>query len=176
MVKVVGYVNAPCCELFLNGKSLGKREVEKGGHAEWNVGYEVGEIEFVAYNESGEAVAKDKKQTTGKADRLAIKTDFIGEEQNGEKIALLTCYAQDEQGREVPDACPFVEFNADGDGVIVGTGSGVSDHVPPCVADRKMYAGKISVAVRLKKGAKTLKVYARAENLQTGVIELNYNN
>ena len=173
-IKVVAYTNAPCCELFLNGKSLGKREVEKGGHAEWSVAYEVGEVEVIAYDESGKAVAKDRKQTTGKADKLAMTADFIGEEQNGEKILLLTCVAKDEQGRDVPNASPFVEFNIEGDGVVIGTGSGISDHVPPSVSDRKMFAGKISVAVRLKKGAECVRVYARAENLRMGMMEIKF--
>lgn len=173
-IRVVAYTNAPSCELVLNGVSQGKRQVEKGGHAEWGVPYQMGTLQVIAYDEKDKAVAQDSKQTTGIAKKLVLKTDFIGVENNGEKIFLLTCSAQDEQGREVPNACPFVEFNAEGDGEIIGTGSGVSDHVPPKSSDRKMFAGKISVAIKVKKDASSLKIYAHAENLQTGVMEINF--
>ena len=171
-IKVVAYTNAPTCELLLNGESQGKRQVENGGHAEWNVAYCAGVLEVIARNESNEIVAKDSVETTGQAEKLALNIDFTGVENNGEKIVLLTCTAQDTQGREVPNATPFVECNIEGDGEIIGTGSGISDHIPPNCPNRKMFAGKISVVVKIKKDARFVRIYARGENLQTGMIEI----
>ena len=173
-VRVVAYTNTPVCELFLNGESVGKKEVEQGGHAEWSVRYAQGEIQVIGYDENGNAVAFDQKETTGKPEKLAWKVEEIGTETNGEKIALLTCVALDCDEKEVPNACPFVRFHAEGDGKIIGTGSGVSDAVPPQCTDREMFAGKISVAIRGKKDAQHVKVYASAENLQAGMLELTF--
>ena len=119
-VRVVAYTNTPVCELFLNGESLGKREVEKGGHAEWTVAYASGKIQAIGYDNQGKAVAEAQKETTGKAEKLALKVEEIGTEENGEKIALITCFAVDSNAKEVEDGCAFVRFNADGDGKIVG--------------------------------------------------------
>ena len=172
-IRVVAYTNMPACELFLNGSSLGKQQVARGVHAEWFVPYAAGKLEVIAYDEKGNAVVYDKKETTGKEEKLALKLDEMGVEENGEKIALITCYAQDGEGREVEDACPFVSFHVEGDGKIIGTGSGVSDFVPPQCTDREMFAGKISVAVRVNKDARFVTVYARAKGLQAGMLELN---
>ena len=176
LVRVVAYTNAPKCELFLNGESLGVCEVEKFGHAEWQVAFQAGELEAVAYDKENRVIARDKKQTTGRAEKLAFKTETLDVEENGETIALFTCYTLDGQGREVPNACPFVRFHIEGGGEIIGTGSGVSDHVPPRFADRQMFAGKISVCVKIRKGVNGVCLYAEAENLQSGMAEIKLEN
>ena len=91
---------------------------------------------------------------------------------NGQDILLFTCYCVDENGIEVPDASPFVSFDTNALGAIVGTGSDVSDHIPVTCPDRKMRAGRISVAVKVK-GAGELKLYANAEDIQTGYIKVD---
>ena len=171
-IRVVAYTNAKTCELYLNGKSIGKKEVERGGHAEWEVSWEEGKLEAVAYDEKGFIIARDERETTGKPIKLAMQTEMQGMEENGESIALITCVAVDEEGKEVPDASPFVSFNLEGDGKIIGTGSDVCDHNPPHLTDRKMFAGKIALCVKMHKDARLVRVYARSENLQTAMIEL----
>ena len=81
---------------------------------------------------------------------------------NVKDIAVVTCTALDAQGREVPDASPMVHFDCIGGGRIVGTGSDITDHVPVPCPDRRMWAGRISVAVRVS-GA--FRLLARAEDL-----------
>ncbi len=41
--------NADNVELFLNGKSLGKKDMPRNGHLQWSVNYEPGTLEAVAY-------------------------------------------------------------------------------------------------------------------------------
>ena len=166
-IRVSAYTNAPSCELFLNGVSQGKRSVEQGGHAEWQVAYESGEIKAVAYDEKGEIVAQDKRETTGKAEKLCLKQEMIDSEENGEKIAIISCYTKDSQGKEVPNATPFVRFHLEGNGVILGTGSGTADHTPPSAVERKMVAGKIAVCVKLGKVAESVKLFAFADGLES---------
>lgn len=79
----------------------------------------------------------------------------------------------DEDGREVPDAAPFVSFNANKLGKVIGTGADITDHVPPHVTDRKMRAGRISVAVRVGNTAGELKVYASSDGLKGAVLTVS---
>ena len=78
---------------------------------------------------------------------------------------MITCYCVDKNGKEVPDACPNVHFSSNELGTIVGTGSSVADHTPVPSTYRKMYAGRIGVAVRVKETHGELKIFATAENL-----------
>lgn len=165
-IRVVAYTNASEVELFLNGKSLGKNAVEKYGHGEWLVPYERGELTAVAY-ESGAEVARDTVKTSGKAARLKLRLENDDIAANGRDMAVFTCYVEDENGVVVPDASPLVTFHAEGAGVVYSTGSDVSDHVSLFSPIRKMRAGTITVAVKLKKTAGELVLTAESDGLDT---------
>ena len=94
------------------------------------------------------------------------------EKANGVDVAVVTCYCVDSEGREVPDASPFVSFNANSLGKVIATGSDITDHNPPHITNRKMRAGRITAAVRVGTTAGDLKVYANAENLDIGVLTI----
>ena len=172
-IKVYAYTNCEEIELILNGKTLGKQQIEHHKHGEWYVPYEAGKLECKAYI-GGEQVAYDAVETTGKAVALKLRLDNQGDvKANGQDIAMITCYCVDAQGKEVPDAEPMVHFTSNELGNIVGTGSSVADHTPVPSTYRKMYAGRIGVAVRTHKESGELKVYATAENLSSAVLTIN---
>ena len=169
-IPTIVYTNCEEIEIFVNGKSLGREKMEKFTAFNKNVVYEKGELKVVAYN-GGKKVAEDIKITSGYAKKLKLK--FENEfEANGQDIALITCWCEDENGHEVPNATPFVSFACNELGTIVGTGSSVIDHIPVPSTERKMYAGRISVAVRLKTEKGKLKVYAESENLDMAYLEI----
>lgn len=164
-VNVWVYTNCPKAELFLNGRSLGVLDVERFGHAEWSVMFEAGELKAKGYSEDGETLAEDVKVTTGRSTELRLRLENPDDiRANGKDIALYTCYCVDENGREVPDACPTVRFFTDGYGRIVGTGSDVTDHSKIKLPVRKMRAGRITVAVRTESVPGELVLYAQSEN------------
>jgi beta-galactosidase len=171
-VRVRAYTNCEEAELFVNGAGMGRVAVEKYGHAEWNVEYHPGKIEVIGYAD-GIPVCRDIRETTGRPVKLKLTAENAGDVRaNGQDIAVFTCTALDEYGREVPDACPVVNFTANGLGRIAGTGSDVCDHTPVASPVRKMRAGKIAVAVRVGKTAGTLKLYAESEGLAAARCEV----
>jgi len=170
-IRVVAYTNCDELELFLNGKSLGKNAIEKYGHGEWEVPYEPGTIKVEA-RQNGKTVCIDERTTTGKAVKLNLKLDNKISDANGKDIAVITCYCTDAEGRTVPDATPFVNFNANSLGTIIGTGSDNTDHNSVYETSRKMYAGSITVAVKVGNTAGDLKVYANSENLDSAILTI----
>lgn len=171
IIRVFAYTNCEELELFHNGVSLGKKQIEKYGHGEWQVEYQPGTIEVIGRN-NGEIVCSDKAETTGMPEKLNLKLENTVNEANGKDIAVISCYCTDREGREVPTASPYVSFNANGLGKIVGTGSDNTDHNPVYESRRKMYAGRITVAVQVGTVEGELKVYANAENLKCGVLTI----
>ena len=170
-IKVWVYTNCEDVELFLNGKSLGSKKIERIGHGEWIVPYENGTLKAIGKN-NGKAAAEESVETTGKAVALRLSLDNKIQYANGRDFALLTCVCIDEKGREVPDAEAFIKFFTNKLGKVVGTGSDISDHIPPHSPDRKMRAGKCSAAVHVGNDEGILKVYAFSENLDTAVIDI----
>lgn len=145
-VNVVVYTNCTSLELFLNGESIGRQEIEKYGRGKWNVTYTPGTLKVVGYMEN-EAACEDVRVTTGRAVSLKL-TQVNDFEYNGKDIALFDCVCLDENGNTVPNAAETVTFSVSTPAVVVGSGSDNTDHVPVTSPVRKMYMGVIRVAVK----------------------------
>ena len=161
-IPVTVYTNCEELELFLNGKPLGKRQIEKYGHGEWSVEYIPGTLEVKGYI-GGKEVCCDKRVTTGRpvALRLIKDNDFTA---NGSDIALFTCECVDENGLTVPDAAEYVRFSVSAPAKIIGTGSDNCDHNNVANTDRKMYMGKIRIAIKPKQGQASFTLTAMSDN------------
>ena len=161
-IPVTVYTNCEELELFLNGESLGKKAIEKYGHGEWSVKYCPGTLEVKGYI-GGKEVCCDKRITTGKpaALKLTQDNDFTA---NGSDIALFTCECVDENGLVVPDAAEYVRFSISSPAKIIGTGSDICDHNNVADTERKMYMGKIRIAVKPQKGQNNFTLTAMSDN------------
>ena len=171
-IKVFAYTNAERLELFLNGESMGEREIERYGHGEWYVPYSAGTLEVRAYN--GETlVATDKRVTSGAPARLVLELDTKDVRANGEDIAIISCYAVDADGNEVYDATPEVSFSSNCLGAIYSTGSDITDHDTLFKSTRKMRAGRIGVAVKIGNESGILTVRAQSAGLASAVLNID---
>ena len=170
-IPVTVYTNCEELELFLNGRSLGKKEIEKYGHGEWSVKYCPGTLEVKGYI-GGKEVCCDKRITTGKpaALKLTQDNDFTA---NGSDIALFTCECVDENGLVVPDAAEYVRFSISSPAKIIGTGSDICDHNNVADTERKMYMGKIRIAVKPQKGQNNFTLTAMSDNCGLGRIVIS---
>ncbi|MBQ3547166.1 MAG: DUF4982 domain-containing protein [Clostridia bacterium] len=170
-VPVTVYTNCDELELFLNGKSLGKKQIPLYERGEWNVVYEAGELKVIGYK-NGKPACEDIRVTTGKpvALNLRLENEF---KNDGIELALFTCECLDEEGRVVPDAAEYVTFSVSNPAVIVGTGSDNTDPLNVTNPSRQMFMGKISVAVRPKKDQESFELVAQAKNLKTKIIKIN---
>ena len=78
------YTSYSSVELFVNGKSMGRREKTKASELDryrlrWNdVAYEPGEIKVVAYDASGRAVEEKMVRTAGTFERLVVEPEPVG--------------------------------------------------------------------------------------------------
>ena len=67
LIDVKAYTNADSIELFFNGKSLGRQEINhKNGlrpFGYWPVEYHKGELRAVAYDSNGKIIAEDIKHS-----------------------------------------------------------------------------------------------------------------
>lgn len=171
-IRVVAYTNCEAAELFLNGKSLGRHTVEKYGHAEWQVPYAVGVLKVIGYHDGAEVVS-DKRETSGRGVRLELSLmNRLPLRAGTDDIALISCRVLDAEGREVPNATPTVSFTTNGRGSVYSTGSDNTDQTSICQSVRKMYAGRMTAAVKVGGESGTLTVYAEADGLAIGKVEI----
>lgn len=163
-IKVTVYTNCDELELFLNGKSLGRKEIEKYGRGEWDVVYIPGTLSVKGYRD-GKLAAEDERVTTKSPVRLSLRLENEFKA-NGEDIALFTCECLDQDGRVVPDASEYVKFfTSNMKAKVIGTGSDNCDHAKVTNSERKMYMGKITIGVIADDGVEEFSLFAQSDSL-----------
>jgi beta-galactosidase len=141
-------------ELFLNGKSLGKK---KKGEYEYrlrwdDVVYEPGELKVVAFKE-GKVWANDVVKSTGEAYALKATADRNEIFADGKDLSFITIEITDKDGLMVPRSNNTIEFSIEGPGEIVATDNGnPMDMVAFPSNTRDAFNGMALVIVRAKAG------------------------
>ncbi|MBN1796702.1 MAG: DUF4982 domain-containing protein [Sedimentisphaerales bacterium] len=111
------YTSGDEAELFLNGKSLGRKT--KGQYEyrlRWDdVRYVPGELKVVAYKD-GKQWATAARKTTGPAARLQLKPDRETITADGRDLCYVTVELTDAEGLIVPDADNYINFSMSGPG------------------------------------------------------------
>ena len=83
--------------------------------------------------------------------------------------SIFTCECTDKDGNIVPDASEYVSFSVSDPAVIVGTGSDNCDHNRVGLSERRMYMGKISIAVKPAHNQESIMLMAKSENCKSAV-------
>jgi beta-galactosidase len=85
------YTSGDEAELFLNGRSLGrKKRAQFEYRLRWDeVKYEPGELRVVAYK-NGRVWAEDKMKTSGAAAKLTLKADHARIKADGQDLSFVT--------------------------------------------------------------------------------------
>ncbi|MGC4235040.1 MAG: beta-galactosidase GalB, partial [Niabella sp.] len=160
-------------ELFLNGKSLGRKK--KGAYEyrlRWDdVVYQPGELKVIAYK-NGKQWANNVVRTTGKAARLQLKADRSIIKDNGADLSFITVTVLDNDGNIVPYADNVIQFEIEGAGEIVATDNGnPADLVAFPSKERKALNG-YALAIVKGTGQGVLKIKATSEGLQPGSLSI----
>jgi len=165
------YTSGDGAELFLNGKSLGrKKKGEDEYRLRWNdVVYEPGELKVIAYKD-GKQWATDVMKSTGLADKLSLVPDREKIAADGCDLSFVTVTVADEDGLLVPRAKNQIKFNIEGPGEIVATDSGDSTSFESFQApERQAFNGLVLVIVRAKPGEPgKITLTAESEGLKSG--------
>lgn len=172
-VKVWIYSNADEVELKLNGKSLGKKIMERNGHLEWKVKYVAGKLE--AFGKRGTKKLYSKVETTGTPYQIVLTPDRTTIKADEKDVCVMNVTVTDNKGREVPDAMNNINFNVEGNIKIIGVGNGnPSSHEPDKIFDnnwqRKLFNGKCQVIVQSTDAAGECKFTASGSGLQSATV------
>ena len=164
-IKVQGYSNCDEVELFLNGKSVGKKQVIPFNRIEWDVVYKPGKLEARGYK-GGKLAAKEIVETTSAPSQIALNSDCNTLKADGCDVAVIRVAIKDDKGRVMPIASNLVKFSIEGPGKIIGTGNGdPSSHEPDKATQRKAFNGFCLVLVQTDRTAGEIRVTASSETL-----------
>jgi beta-galactosidase len=135
------YANTDEVELLLNGRSLGRKPLQRHGHLEWSVPYAPGELTARGYK-AGQLVASETVATTGQGSALRLAADRPQLRADGSDVAVVSVTVVDREGRVVPTAQDRIRFEVDGAARLIGMGNGdPGSHESDKPAELHRYAG-----------------------------------
>jgi len=175
-IPVFVYTNGDCAELFLNGKSLGKKckdpksenSVDRFRLMWKDVIYKPGELKTVAFKEDKE-IGERVMKTAGKPFRLKLTPDRKTIDADGNDLSYILVEALDQEGNLCPLADNKIEIKVNGQGKLVATGNGNPQSFNSFQSNSvNLFFGKAMIIVgsEFEKGELTVKI--TSEGLKTG--------
>lgn len=174
-VPVHVYTSGDEAELFLNGKSLGRKKKEQFQYRlRWDsVIYQPGELKVIAYK-NNKKWAEDVVKTTGQASKILLTPDRSSITADGLDFSFVTVAITDNKGVMVPRSGNRVDFEISGPGEIVATDNGdATSHESFLTNSKKAYNGLCLVIIRAKEGQPgKIVLKARSEGLVAAETEI----
>ncbi len=162
------YTSGDEAELFLNGRSLGrKKKAPTEYRLRWDdVRYEPGALRVVAYK-NGKAWAEDTVKTAGATATLQLAADRSELRGDGADLSFVSVAVVDKDGTLAPRADNNVRFSLTGPGEIVAVDNGNPISFESFQAkERHAFNGRCLVVVRTKSGqAGALTLRAESDGL-----------
>lgn len=167
--KVEIYANVDEVELFLNGRSLGRKPRNADDSAiAWTVDFAPGELRAIGYVK-GRKVADDMLRTAGKPAALKLTAEAPKVGPDFDDVVAVRVEVVDAKGVLVPAAKTQVSVAIKGPGTILAFDNGdINDHTAFTAPQRTVAGGKAVAFVRAKGSNGQIAVTASAPGLKAG--------
>jgi beta-galactosidase len=167
------YSNCREVELFLNGKSLGSKQIaDSTKHPVWQVGFEPGTIRAVAKN-AGVPVATNELRTAGAAARIHLTANAAALPADYNHVCRVLATVVDANGITVPSAAPVITFAISGPGVIAAVDNADNASPEPFQAGaRKAAQGWCVAFVKAAAPSGTIALTASAPGLPPATLSI----
>lgn len=163
LIDVVVYTNLPEAELFVNGKSAGKKPAEEYTIT-WQVPYEEGEIRVVSAMPDGSEISA-AEHSFGNSRTIVLSTDKTEIFADGEDLFTVTVSTADENGFEVKNARDRIKLTVTG-GRLLGFDNGDStDYDMYKSVSRRLFSGKAVAYIAAPLSPCDITVTAEGEGL-----------
>lgn len=162
-------------ELFLNGRSMGRRRKQPFEYRlRWDdILYEPGELQVVSYK-NGSPWANASVSTTGPPAAVRLTADRESISAHGKDLLYVTADVVDAEGAIVPTADNEIKFSVCGGGEIVATDNGdPADLLAFPSASRKAFSGKALVILKGKAGEGFICVSGLSDGLSGGDVTVS---
>jgi beta-galactosidase len=172
-IPVVAYSNCESVELFLNGKSLGEKEMGDKMDLVWKIPYESGVIEAKG-KKDGNVVCEKVVTTSGSPAKIQLLSDRKTISADGQDVVHIEVNIQDNKNRFVPDALNNITFKVEGEATIMAVDNGDPKSEESFTGNsRKAFNGKCLLIVKSKKKSGPITVSAASDGLEGAMVMIN---
>ncbi|RZJ50950.1 MAG: DUF4982 domain-containing protein [Chryseobacterium sp.] len=170
------YNNADEVELFLNGKSLGKKSKQNDDlHISWKVKFEPGTLKAIS-RKNGKVVLEKEIKTAGEALKIDLKADKTTIKNDTYDLVYVTVSLVDKDGNMLPNAMDLINFEVSGGGKLVGVDNGYQANLDSFKANScKLFNGKCIAIIQSNGKNEKIKLRATTGNLKASTIEVKVN-
>ncbi|PWT89885.1 MAG: glycoside hydrolase family 2 [Blastocatellia bacterium] len=168
-LNVTVYSSCDEVELFLNGKSLGKKPTNRATEFKnaWSVPYEPGLIKAIGYR-AAKQVNSSELRTASQPTHLALSADRTNIRADNQDLSYVTVQLIDESGVRNPMADNLVNFSLTGPGEIIAVANGNPMSTESYQqSHRKAWQGRLLVVVRSTKEPGKITLTATADSLRS---------
>ena len=188
------YTNYPSAELFINGKSQGKRtkdlsveidssyteaaqksfERQKRYRLMWmDTKYEPGTVKVVAYDENGKAVDEAEIHTAGKPHHIVLTADRDQLQADGKDLSFINVKIVDKDGNFCPNETRQIKFKVKGAGTFRAAANGNSASLESFQEPQmKLFSGQLTAIVQSTEEAGTITFEASAPGVKSAKLIL----
>jgi beta-galactosidase len=178
-VPVFVYTSYDSAELFVNGKSYGKRSrsnetLQHRYRLMWpDVIYQPGDLKIVAFDKTGKVTDEKILRTAGKAHHLELVADRSQLKADGKDLSYITVRVVDKDGNLCPNDGRLVSFSVTGTGIYRAGANGD----PTCLdlfhlPEMHAFSGQLTAIVQTKANPGEIVLEANAKGLKSGKIIL----
>ncbi len=186
------YTNYPSAELFINGKSQGKRTkdmsitVENSADKDsettfkrqqryrlmWmDTKYEPGSVKVVAYDKEGNAVAEKEMRTAGKPHHIELVADRSQIAADGKDLSFVTVKVVDKDGNLCPNSDNEIRFTVKGKGYYRAGANGDPTSLESFQAPHmKVFSGMMTAIVSSTEEPGKIILEAKAKGLKKATL------
>jgi len=168
------YTSGDEAELFLNGKSLGRKARGPFEYRlRWDdVVYQPCKLEVIAYKNHARW-AHEVVKTTGPAAKLTLSPDAATVKADGQDLCYVTATIADKEGLQVPRAKNRIVFEVTGPGEVIATDDGDATSFEPFQASaHSAFNGLCLAIIRSTGGSGTIVLKATSPGLKPAQVEI----
>lgn len=170
LIDVNVMTNGASAELFLNGRSLGRKAVRETAQdcmPCWKVPFEQGELRAVAYDSEGGLWAQAVRSTSGDSARLVMKAEDAFLRADARDMTFVEISAVDANGLPVENAADRVQVTVTGPAVLMGLDNGDGTDTDEFhITSRRLFAGKLVAIIGATEEPGEVRVEVSAPGLQ----------
>ena len=172
MIEVTVYSSCEQAELFLNGKSLGKKPTSRSTKfmATWQVPYQPGILRAAGFS-GKKKVAESLLHSAGDPVMIKMSADRDQIKADGQDLSYITVELNDKNGIRNPKAEDLVSFSIEGPGTIIAVGNANPVSLESfTLPQRKAWHGRCLVVIKSTSEGGKIILKASAGNLKPAEI------
>lgn len=165
--------NAPAVELLINGKSQGIHQIDhQSGRrliGRWTAPYEKGEVKAIAYDETGNVIAEEKRQSFLDPAWIQLAAEETEIKADGEDLAFVEISVCDEKGNPVENANNRICVTVAGAGRLIGLDNGDSTDFDAYKGkSKRLFSGKLLAVIASRQEPGVISVVCSSPGLKEG--------